>query len=119
MAELTPEQRAAQWQAGQLDAEAYNAELEAHPGRDLGVGRLLIRIGLWNGLVGVLLLLLNFSTAASYFLSITAFLILPVVIGRIVLAIHRRPPPPQDVIYTGPRGGRYRINSNGRKSYDV
>ena len=24
-----------------------------------------------------------------------------------------------DVIYTGPRGGRYRINSNGRKSYDV
>lgn len=21
--------------------------------------------------------------------------------------------------YTGPRGGRYRINSNGRKSYDV
>ena len=22
-------------------------------------------------------------------------------------------------IYTGPRGGRYRINSNGRKSYDV
>ena len=22
-------------------------------------------------------------------------------------------------IYTGPRGGRFRINSNGRKSYDV
>lgn len=22
-------------------------------------------------------------------------------------------------IYTGPKGGRYRINSNGRKSYDV
>jgi len=25
----------------------------------------------------------------------------------------------QETIYTGPRGGRYRINSNGRKSYDV
>ena len=24
-----------------------------------------------------------------------------------------------DVIETGPRGGRYRINGNGRKSYDV
>ena len=24
-----------------------------------------------------------------------------------------------DVIETGPRGGKYRINSNGRKSYDV
>ena len=24
-----------------------------------------------------------------------------------------------DVIYTGPSGGRYRINGNGRKSYDV
>ena len=24
-----------------------------------------------------------------------------------------------DAIYTGPRGGRYRINGNGRKSYDV
>lgn len=22
-------------------------------------------------------------------------------------------------VYTGPRGGRYRINTNGRKSYDV
>jgi hypothetical protein len=25
----------------------------------------------------------------------------------------------RDAIYTGPRGGRYRINGNGRKSYDV
>ena len=25
----------------------------------------------------------------------------------------------QDRVHTGPRGGRYRINSNGRKSYDV
>ena len=24
-----------------------------------------------------------------------------------------------DGIYTGPRGGKYRVNSNGRKSYDV
>ena len=24
-----------------------------------------------------------------------------------------------EVIYRGPRGGRYRINGNGRKSYDV
>ncbi|WP_415411090.1 hypothetical protein ACLM45_05820 [Synechococcus sp. A10-1-5-9] len=24
-----------------------------------------------------------------------------------------------DPVFTGPRGGRYRINSNGRKSYDV
>ena len=26
---------------------------------------------------------------------------------------------PEERTYTGPRGGRYRINSNGRKSYDV
>jgi hypothetical protein len=26
---------------------------------------------------------------------------------------------PQPTVRTGPRGGRYRINSNGRKSYDV
>lgn len=24
-----------------------------------------------------------------------------------------------DETYTGPRGGKYRVNSNGRKSYDV
>ena len=28
-------------------------------------------------------------------------------------------PSTNDQIRTGPRGGRYRINSNGRKSYDV
>ena len=36
---------------------------------------------------------------------------------------NRRNDPPgsnkPDEIRTGPRGGRYRINSNGRKSYDV
>ena len=26
---------------------------------------------------------------------------------------------PSNEVFTGPRGGRYRINSNGRKSYDV
>ena len=26
---------------------------------------------------------------------------------------------PEERVYTGPRGGKYRINSNGRKSYDV
>ena len=33
-----------------------------------------------------------------------------------------QPPAPTasfDEVQTGPRGGRYRINSNGRKSYDV
>ena len=28
-------------------------------------------------------------------------------------------PKKADEIRTGPRGGKYRINSNGRKSYDV
>ena len=32
---------------------------------------------------------------------------------------NQRKNPPPDEIRTGPRGGRYRINSNGRKSYDV
>ena len=34
---------------------------------------------------------------------------------------HRQNPPTsnQPTVRTGPRGGRYRINSNGRKSYDV
>tara|TARA_Y100001968_G_scaffold282415_1_gene280291 strand:- start:564 stop:815 length:252 start_codon:yes stop_codon:yes gene_type:complete len=26
---------------------------------------------------------------------------------------------PEDWIHTGPRGGRYRVNKKGRKSYDV
>ena len=26
---------------------------------------------------------------------------------------------PSNEVFTGPRGGKYRINSNGRKSYDV
>ena len=26
---------------------------------------------------------------------------------------------PSSQVFTGPRGGRYRINSNGRESYDV
>jgi len=30
-----------------------------------------------------------------------------------------QPPAPNDQTRVGPRGGRYRINSNGRKSYDV
>ena len=31
----------------------------------------------------------------------------------------RKPSKPIEEIKTGPRGGKYRINSNGRKSYDV
>ena len=28
-------------------------------------------------------------------------------------------PKPKDEIFEGPQGGKYRINKNGRKSYDV
>jgi hypothetical protein len=31
----------------------------------------------------------------------------------------RNPNPIGDHVFIGPRGGRYRINSKGRKSYDV
>ncbi len=46
-------------------------------------------------------------------------------IERVVYSIRRRVEPVRDIkikrdsVYTGPRGGRYRINRNGRKSYDV
>ena len=32
---------------------------------------------------------------------------------------HPRQKEPEEKTFTGPRGGRYRINSKGRKSYDV
>ena len=35
------------------------------------------------------------------------------------LEYHREKGQFQEEIHVGPRGGRYRINSNGRKSYDV
>ena len=40
------------------------------------------------------------------------------VIGFIFLVVALASSEP-DRIRTGPRGGRYRINKNGRKSYDV
>ena len=115
MAELTPEQRAALWKAGTLDVEDYNQKqeelknlredepIEAEISAEQKERQERIDKKMRDAEEYVQRLkregAIKWSDKPGAYSTSGSGLF--------------------DGVHTGPRGGRYRINSNGRKSYDV
>ena len=109
MAELTPEQRAALWKAGKLDVDGHNQKQQAQEDKPADPQVLAEQKARQDRIDQ------KMREAEEY------------VQKRKQEGTLKWSDKPGaygdqnqiDGVQTGPRGGRYRINSNGRKSYDV
>ena len=110
MTELTPEARAALWKAGKLDVDKYNKDPNQWTPNEPTTVDLKEK---W---------LSDYESFKRIGLSDTEALARIQKLEDLLQESMKgsaRHISSQEKIYTGPQGGRYRINSNGRKSYDV
>ncbi len=112
MTELTPEARVALWKAGKLDVDKYNKDpYQWTPNEPTTVDLKVKWLSDYEGWKRIGLS----DTEALAKIQKLEDLLQESMRG----STRPRLMSSQEKIYTGPQGGRYRINSNGRKSYDV